>query len=249
METNEFKSIGEIMDEDDHDSHRRMVIYCVGGLIGIGLLFTGYLNFMLYSRAFEGVMKIFGIIHALLIEGSLALFLMGNFFWFAHGTQGKLAKIFGWLMFGIVSFNSLVEFNALVGNVDAESGFLHIYATWGIPIVIPIVIAFWKAVLDADPSINIMRKNRMIRQTIQVANANARVKALSGQSTTDALRISGERYASEVNKKLIGEEPASVGSAPKSLAAPAVQPTLPTVPVQEPEQEIVVPKNGKYPKA
>ena len=89
-------SVAEVMEEDEHRAKRALVQLAAGGLVGIGLIFTGYLSFMLYSRAFPDTLKVLGIIPALLIEGSLATFLLGSFVWFSHGVQGDTRQDF-WL--------------------------------------------------------------------------------------------------------------------------------------------------------
>lgn len=85
-------TVGEMMSRDDLKSKRQLVQLCAGILIAIGLMFTGTLSFLLYGRAFEGAMKVVAIIPALLIEGSLAMFLLGSFVWFSHGTQGGAGR-------------------------------------------------------------------------------------------------------------------------------------------------------------
>lgn len=208
-------SVAELMEEDDHRGKRALVIGAACILIALGLLFTGYLNFMLYGRAFSGEMKVLGLVPAILIEGSLAVFLLGSFVWFAQGAQGTLAKIFGWAMFGIVAFNCIVEFNALTDG-GLSSDFIRIYAQIGVPVVIPVVVGFWKAVLDTDPAIAIMRQKRKIAQTIQIAKLNAYMTALGKESARAALTAYGDRTAEEVNARLRGEQPA-----PARLQAPA----------------------------
>jgi len=199
-------SVAELMDEEDHHSGRALVQVAAAALIGIGLLFTGYMNFQLYSRAFPDQLKILGLIPAVLIEGSLATFLVGGFVWFAHGTQGKLAKMFGWLMFCIVALNTIVEFNTLVGAQEVTSNdFLRLYAFWGVPLVLVVTIAFWKAVVDADPSIQIMRQRRKIAQTLQVAKMQAFVTALGSEDSRQALAVFGLRTSEDVNRRLRGE--------------------------------------------
>jgi hypothetical protein len=199
-------SVAELMDEEDHHSGRALVQVAAAALIGIGLLFTGYMNFQLYSRAFPDQLKILGLIPAVLIEGSLATFLVGGFVWFAHGTQGKLAKMFGWLMFCIVALNTIVEFNTLVGAQEVTSNdFLRLYAFWGVPMVLVVTIAFWKAVVDADPSIQIMRQRRKIAQTLQVAKMQAFVTALGSEDSRQALAVFGLRTSEDVNRRLRGE--------------------------------------------
>lgn len=199
------KSIGEMMEQDDKAAGRKLVQVIAAILIGVGLIFTGYLNFLLYGRAFPGGMKVLGLIPALLIEGSLAAFLLGSFVWFAHGLQGQLSKIFGWVMFAIVSLNCIVEFNTLVGG-DATKGntFIDLYAFWGVPVIIPLVVGFWKAVLDSDPSIQIMRAQRKLAQTLQLAKANSIAIALGSETSRQALEIYGQRNAEEINAQLTG---------------------------------------------
>lgn len=209
-------SIADLMIEDDHEASRKLVQVMAGFLITIGLLFTGYLNFMLYSRAFDEGMKIFGLIPAFLIEGSLAVFLLGSFVWFSAGSQGKLAKIFGWLMFLIVAANTIVEFNART-NSAAMSDFLNLYSFWGVPLVVPITIAFWKAVIDADPGIQIMRTNRKIAQTLQIGKMNATISALGREQSRTALTTYGHNRADEFDQHLLG-------SGNTGTSAPAARP-------------------------
>lgn len=203
-----LNTVTEMMEHDEHESSRKMVQLVATILVGLGLLFTGYLNFQLYSRAFSADSKIFGIIPAILIEGSLATFLLGSFVWFSHGTQGKLAKFFGWAMFGIVALNTVVEFNAqLSTGTDATNinEFLKIYTFWGVPIIVPLIVGFWKAVIDADPSIQIMRMERKIQQTLQLAKQDAKLKALGADDSRQALTEYGARAAAPINAALRGQ--------------------------------------------
>jgi len=200
------RSIAEMMAADDSSASRKLVQIVAAALIGIGLIFTGYLNFLLYSRAFADGMKVLGIIPALLIEGSLATFLLGSFVWFAHGVQGQLSKIFGWVMFAIVAANCLVEFNTLTGkNAGANNAFIELYAYWGVPVVIPLVIAFWKAVIDADPSIAIMRAKRKLAQTIEMGKHDAIRISLGSEASRQALAAYGDRNANALNAQLTGQ--------------------------------------------
>ena len=197
-------SVAELMEEDDHKGKRALVQAAAAILIAVGLVFTGYLSFALYSRAFPDTLKVLGIIPALLIEGSLAVFLLGSFVWFGAGAQGTLAKIFGWAMFAIVAFNCIVEFNALVGNDAGNNEFITLYSFWGVPLVIPLVVGFWKATFDTDPSIQIMRQKRKIQQTLTIAKMNSTMVALGAEESRQALTAYGQRSASEINERLRG---------------------------------------------
>ena len=222
--TNEqYQTLGELMREDDDKATRGIVQGAAALLIGIGLLFTGYLNFMLYSRAFSDEMKIMGLIPAVLIEGSLAVFLIGNFVWFSAGTQGKMAKIFGWAMFGIVAMNCVVEFNAQT-NPDAMGGFIDIYATWGVPIMIPLVIGFWKVVLDSDPRIEAKRERRKVVQMHEKAKHQALLSALSSDDYRNALQEYARNAADTINSDLRGVRPILL-EAPVARGGPTMEAT------------------------
>jgi hypothetical protein len=212
-----YRTLGQLMQEDDDKATRGIVQGAAVILIGVGLLFTGYLNFMLYSRAFEGSMKIMGIIPAILIEGSLAVFLIGNFVWFSSGTQGKMAKIFGWLMFAIVAANCVVEFNAQT-NPNAMNDFINIYATWGVPIMIPLVIGFWKVVLDSDPRIEAKREQRKVVQMHEKAKHQAILAALSSDDYRNALQVYAENAAAAINADLRGISPMRELPVPRSAS-------------------------------
>lgn len=197
-------TVGELIAEDDMRGKRALVQVAAGALIAVGLVFTGYLNYALYSRAFPDELRILGVIPALLIEGSLAVFLLGNFVWFAAGTQGTLGRVFGWAMFAIVGANTLIEFNALTGQGSNE--FVRLYAYWGVPIVIPMVIAFWKAILDADPAIQVMRQRQRIAQSLHLAQLQAIMQALDTETSRKAVQAYGERYAAAIQRRLRGLE-------------------------------------------
>jgi hypothetical protein len=199
-----------------------LVQVAAGAIIAIGLLFTGVLNFMLYSRAFTSEMRVLGVIPALLIEGSLAAFLVGNFVWFSHGLQGQLAKIFGWAMFVLVSLNCVIEFNALT-DASINSDILRLYAFWCVPIVIPVTIAFWKAVIDADPAIQLMRQRRKIAQALELAKSNALSVALSSDASREALTVFGESHADTINRELMAS-PARFRDRPTSHNGNGVNP-------------------------
>lgn len=210
-------SLAELMAEDDHKGSQAVVKAIAAILITIGLLFTGFLNFMLYSRPFPESFKVFGIIPALLIEGSLATFMLGSFVWFSHGAQGIYAKIFGWAMFGIVALNTIVEFNVLAGSA-AGNEIVDLYAFWGVPIVIPLTVAFWKCVIDADPQIVIMRQRRKIKQALALGKMAATVKALGSEVSRESLAIHGEHAAGVINAQLRGETHVSLnGKVPAEL--------------------------------
>lgn len=199
-------TVAELIQSDNKRAARALVQIAAGVLIAIGLLFTGYMNFMLYSRAFPDSLKIMGLIPALLIEGSLAVFLLGSFVWFSHGVQGILAKIFGWLMFAIVGLNTVIEFNALVGNAQMTDSneFLRMYAFWGTPLVLVLVIGFWKAVIDTDPAIHIMRQQRQLQQVLTVAKIDATLRALGREQSRAALGVYGNREADHIDRILLG---------------------------------------------
>ena len=200
METTEkgVMNIASLVLEDENKGKRTLVQVAAGALIGLGLIFTFILNVMLYSRAFDGPMKIIGVIPAILIEGSLAVFMFGSFVWFSAGTQGMLAKIFGWLMFLIVALNVIVEFNALSNVAAAESAAIKLYSFWGVPLVIPLVIAFWKAVVDTDPAIGIMRTKRKFQQAKQSAEMQSIMLAASSPEATQALALYGQRVGQQM---------------------------------------------------
>lgn len=197
-------TIAELMAQEDSKTGRQLVQLIAGALIALGLLFTGFLNFMLYSRPFPADYKIAGLIPALLIEGSLATFMLGSFVWFAHGMQGRLAKLFGWAMFIIVAANTVVEFNLLAGN-GAGNEMLALYAFWGVPIVIPLVVGFWKAVIDTDPDIMIMRQQRKLTQALRIGKVNAVFKHLASEQSRQALGSYGARVGGQIDQQLIGD--------------------------------------------
>lgn len=203
-QTEIIPSLAELMAEDDHKGAQTVIKGVAGILITLGLAFTGFLNYELYSRPFPAAYKLLGFIPAALIEGSLATFMLGSFVWFAHGTQATFARIFGWLMFGIVALNTIVEFNAMAGS-NLGNDLVNQYAFYGVPVVIPLVIAFWKAVIDADPDILIMRQRRKIRQALSVGKMAATVKALGSEVSRESLAIHGEHAADVINARLRGE--------------------------------------------
>lgn len=207
FENEKINTVADLIAADENKSKRVLVQVAAGAIIAIGLLFTGVLNFMLYSRAFTNEMRVLGVIPALLIEGSLAAFLVGNFVWFSHGLQGQLAKIFGWAMFVLVSLNCVIEFNALT-NASINSDILRLYAFWCVPIVIPVTIAFWKAVIDADPAIQLMRQRRKIAQALELAKSNALSVALASDASREALTVFGETRADTINRELMATSPA-----------------------------------------
>jgi hypothetical protein len=208
-------TIAELMAEDDHKSARVIIQVAAGALIGVGLVFTGFLNFLLYSHAFPKDWQILGVIPALLIEGSLAIFMLGSFVWFAHGTQGRLARLFGWLMFAIIAGNTLVEFNVLVGS--ANNQFIDLYAFWAVPLVIPLVVFFWKAVIDSDPAIGAMRQARRLKQALDVAKMDAVLHHLASEQHREALTEYGHKAGTAIDQSLIvsnGKLPAELPNAP-----------------------------------
>jgi hypothetical protein len=198
-------TVSEIMSAEDKSASRGLIKVGAGAVIAISLLFTGYFNVMLYGAAFPDSLKILAFIPVLILEGSLALFLMGNFVWFSSGTQGLLAKIFGWVMFGIVGLNVIIAFNEQSGNFGEANEFLKLYAFWGVPFVIVLVVGFWKAVLDADPTIKTMRLKRKMAQTLEVAKLNAVVNALGSNESREALIEFGDNESWQINQMLRGQ--------------------------------------------
>jgi len=212
-------TIAELMAADDHQSARVIIQVVAGGLIAIGLLFTGFLNFMLYSRAFPRDWQILGVIPALLIEGSLATFLLGSFVWFAHGTQGRLARFFGWAMFAIIAGNTVVEFNALAGN-GAGNEFIDLYSFGGVPLVIPLVVFFWKAVIDTDPAIGAMRQARRMHQALQSAKMDAVLHHLGTEQHREALTAYGHTAGMAIDASLLNGAPIAAHTNGNGNAAP-----------------------------
>jgi hypothetical protein len=221
-------TIGELIERDEHAGKRALMQIGVAILIAIGLLFTGYLNFLLYSRAFSESSRVFALIPSVLIEGSLAMFLMGSFVWFSHGLQGSLAKIFGWVMFVIVALNCVVEFNAQISTEESLSDFLRLYSFWGVPIVIPLVIGFWKAVIDSDPAIQIARQRRKMNQVLQIAKIGSEIDALRSEDSRKALAAYGQRAAANVNRRLANPATTANGNrVPVSINSDGANPTSP----------------------
>ena len=213
-------TVSEMMAADDRSASRGLIKVGVAAIIAISLLFTGYFNIMLYGAAFPADLKILALIPVVILEGSLALFLMGNFVWFSAGTQGMLAKIFGWVMFGIVGLNVIIAFNEQSGNFGAANEFLKLYAFWGVPLVIVMVVGFWKAVLDADPAIKAMRLKRKMAQTLEMAKLNATILALGSNESREALVEFGENESWQVNQMLRGQLGLGAGHARKAAPAP-----------------------------
>ena len=81
---------------------------------------------------------------------------------------------------------------------------MRLYSYWGVPVVIPLVIAFWKAVIDADPKIQEMRTKRKIQQSLSAAKMQATLVALGHEDSRAALGTYGQRAAGEINRRLIG---------------------------------------------
>lgn len=183
----------EEQDLFEESAHQSILPYIAAMLIVLGLIFTGVLNVMLYSRAFTDNLKLLAIVPAVLIEGSLAMFIVGGFSWFAKGPQATLAKIFGWAMFGIVAANTLVEFNALVGGKNEQ--WVSVYAFWGVPVMIPLVVAFWKLVIELDPSIIIMREKNHLRRQMEMAKFKATAQALRTGDFSSAVAYYGQSAA------------------------------------------------------
>jgi len=225
-------TVSEMMTADDRSASRGLIKVGAAAIIAISLLFTGYFNVMLYGAAFPADLKILALIPVVILEGSLALFLMGNFVWFSAGTQGMLAKIFGWVMFGIVGLNVIIAFNEQSGNFGDANEFLKLYAFWGVPLVIVMVVGFWKAVLDADPAIKAMRLKRKMAQTLEMAKLNATILALGSNESREALVEFGENESWQVNQMLRGQLGLGAGHARKAAPAPQMidQPAATTHP-------------------
>lgn len=198
-----IKTVAELLKEDDHKSTEKLVQIAAGILITLGLGFTFVLNFFLYSRPFPASYQIIGLLPAALIEGSLATFLLGSFVWFAHGLQGKLASLFGWAMFAIVAGNTIVEFNAMAGTATSNA-WIDLYAFWGVPIVVPLVVGFWKAVIDADPRIQAMRTKRRVTQAVEQGVLNATIVHLSTDEHRKALADAGTKHGQAIDRSLTG---------------------------------------------
>lgn len=225
------KTIAELMETEERQSSRVLVKLAAGLLISVGLVFTGALNFLLYSRPFPAGYQVFGIIPALLIEGSLAVFMLGSFVWFSHGAQGTLAKVFGWAMFAIVALNTIVEFNSLAGNTAGAGGWLDLYAFWGVPVVVPLVIGFWKAVIDADPDIFIMRQNRRLEVAIKAGKHESVFNHLSTEEHRQAITAYGHRVGADIDRSLLGPEPKPRQLPPERMNAEVDVPEPEIVPV------------------
>jgi hypothetical protein len=204
------------MSTEDRSASRGLIKVGAGAVIAISLLFTGYFNVMLYGAAFPDNLKILAFVPVVILEGSLALFLMGNFVWFSSGTQGLLAKIFGWVMFAIVGLNVIIAFNEQSGNFGEANEFLKLYAFWGVPFVIVLVVGFWKAVLDADPTIRTMRLKRKMAQSLEVAKMSAIVNALGSNDSRAALVDFGDRESLLINQMLRGQLGLGAGYQPKT---------------------------------
>ena len=88
-------TIGAVMQETKMSGGKSIAIALACAMLGIGLIYTGIHNYNLFVRALPDGQQVFALIPVILLEGSIVLFMLGGFVWFAPGAQKMLATMFG----------------------------------------------------------------------------------------------------------------------------------------------------------
>jgi hypothetical protein len=204
------------MQSSRRDGLKAIVIALAGAMVFIGLIYTGIHNYNLFQRALPPDQQIFALIPVILLEGGIALFIIGSFVWFSIGAQKVLSAAFSWILFGIVTFNTLVD--STINTNAALPDWLTLYATLMLPITPVLVVAMWKIIIDTDPS-----KRRMdMQKTIEAARIEAMYqaaqRALTGDATRSALIDYGRTYEDAMARNIRDSAPAIPPPAPTQRA-------------------------------
>lgn len=183
-------TIGEVMQDSKRDGLKAIVIALAALMISAGLVYTGIHNYNLFRRALPPDQQVFALIPVILLEGSIALFLIASFVWFSLGAQRALSAAFSWALFAVISANTLIDSRLNAG--DAMGDWLTTYATLMLPITPVIVVGMWKIMIDTDPA-----KRRLdMQNTIKAARAEAMYQAAQRALTGEATRAALLDYAS-----------------------------------------------------
>jgi hypothetical protein len=122
----------------------------VGLILLVGVIFTGYHNWNLFSR---GATTDFGrtaaIIPPLLLDGSIVLLLVLLLTYFRDRLQWWVAVLFNAILFIIVGVNTSLDFS-LATNESLSEG-MNFYLRWGV--VWSFLLAFigWEIIIHLDP--------------------------------------------------------------------------------------------------
>lgn len=229
-------TIGAVMQETKMSGGKSIAIGLAMVMLGIGLIYTGVHNYNLFVRALPDDQKVFAFIPVILLEGSIVLFMLGGFVWFAPGTQKILATVFGWLLFAIVMANTVVD--SMTQKQDVMPEWLLLYALVLLPGVPVVVIAMWKMIIDLDPAKRKLDMKKAIEHAVDEAQFRAAQASLSEANIAEALGIYGKNFSDAIAALVVGSSPPiikggttmdkSISALPPAPApAPAPEPTDP----------------------
>ena len=223
---NDTPTIGEIMQRSRRDGLRAISIALAGIMIAAGLAYTGIHNYNLFRKALPADQAVFALIPVILLEGSIALFLVASFVWFSVGPQKTLATAFSWILFAIVGFNTLIDSTINTGNQIPS--WLEIYATLMLPVTPVLVVAMWKIIIDSDPTKRQLDMQRTIEAARIEAQYQAAQRALTGEATRQALADYATLYESALAARIRASAPGS-GSPPPKINPKAARPASPAM--------------------
>lgn len=198
-------TIGAVMQETKMSGGKSIAIALACAMLGIGLIYTGIHNYNLFVRALPDGQQVFALIPVILLEGSIVLFMLGGFVWFAPGAQKMLATMFGWLLFAIVMANTVVD--SMTQKQDAMPEWLKLYALVLLPGIPVVVIAMWKLIIDLDPAKRKLDMKKSIEHAVDEAQYRAAQQSLSNANIAEALGVYAQNYSEAVAQQVVRSSP------------------------------------------
>lgn len=159
-----------------------VLMLCAIAIVFIGVVYTGYHTYSLFLKSSNDtgiVSHIIPIAAVVVFEGSLIMGMFCSLFWPMNGMQKTINMLFGLLIFGILTFNTLAD----NGAIDAEYTGL---SKWLMVMAFIVAIAYWKYFIISD----------------DVAKTNAEKYALMESVSIAEIQLEAEQRKSTIADKM-----------------------------------------------
>lgn len=225
---NQTRTMADFLADSKKSSIKSAVLFVFATFLMIGVVYTGLHNYNLFKRTVQTGQEIFALIPVILIEGSIVAFIVAGYVWFAGGTQKLVATISGWVMFGIVGLNTLVD--SLMASGNQMPDWLHLYATfimYGVPVAVMAVI---KLLFDLDPSKRKVEIQKAMEHALVEGQFAEMQRALGSDTNRQALAHFGDQFGAALAAHIRAISPvAQVGQVVDGESRPIEKPNAPTM--------------------
>lgn len=223
---NQTRTMADFLADSKKSSIKSAVLFVFATFLMIGVVYTGLHNYNLFSRTVKPGQEIFALIPVILIEGSIVAFIVAGYVWFAGGTQKLVATIAGWVMFGIVGLNTLVDSLMASGGANNLPDWLHLYSTfimYGVPVAVMAVI---KLLFDLDPSKRKVEIQKAMEHALVEGQFAEMQRALGSDTNRQALAHFGNQFGAALADHIRAISPVASGQIVDAEARTVEPPTM-----------------------